>query len=65
MTIASLADLADPRTTPRLVLKVGSALLFGQGGLPQREWLASLVAGTWLAPTSADSVRHIWPGCVS
>ncbi len=44
MTIARLADLFDPLTAKTLVLKVGSALLFGRGGVPEREWLASLVA---------------------
>ncbi|TIX51386.1 glutamate 5-kinase [Alteraurantiacibacter aquimixticola] len=42
MTIARLADLADPLTTPRLVVKVGSALLVGKDGKPRREWLTSL-----------------------
>ena len=42
MTIARLADLADPAKTPRLVIKVGSALLVGRDGQPRREWLASL-----------------------
>ncbi len=44
MPIERLADLANPATTPRIVFKVGSALLFGAGGVPDREWLASLVA---------------------
>ncbi len=43
MSIANLADLADPLLTPRVVFKVGSALLFGAGGVPDRAWLASLV----------------------
>lgn len=44
MSIERLADLADASVCPRIVLKVGSALLMGSGGKPQREWLASLVA---------------------
>lgn len=42
MTIARLADLADPACCPRLVVKVGSALLVGEDGKPRREWLALL-----------------------
>ena len=41
--ILSLADLADPAKTPRLVVKVGSSLLVDNGGA-RREWLAGLVA---------------------
>ena len=40
--IRSLADLADPSPTPRLVVKVGSALLV-EDGAPRRAWLAALV----------------------
>ena len=43
MSIARLSDLADPQLTKRVVLKVGSALLVGADGQPNREWLASLV----------------------
>jgi glutamate 5-kinase len=42
-TINSLADLADPVRCPRLVVKVGSALLVDGEG-PRRAWLAGLVA---------------------
>lgn len=44
MTIHQLADLADSAACPRLVVKVGSALLVGRDGAPRREWLAALVA---------------------
>lgn len=40
--IASLADLAAPAICPRVVIKVGSALLVGPNGEPRRDWLASL-----------------------
>jgi glutamate 5-kinase len=43
MSIERLSDLANPLAAPRLVLKVGSALLMGPGGRPQRDWLSSLV----------------------
>jgi glutamate 5-kinase len=42
MSIESLAHLADAAASPRVVLMVGSALLFGGGGKPDREWLATL-----------------------
>jgi len=45
MSIERLADLTDAATAPCLVLKVGSALLFGGGdGKPDRHWLATLAA---------------------
>ena len=37
MSIERLADLADASACPRLVLKVGSALLMGSDGTPHRE----------------------------
>ncbi|WP_225204830.1 glutamate 5-kinase [Novosphingobium huizhouense] len=43
MTIHHLADLADSAACPRLVVKVGSALLVGKDGNPRRDWLAALV----------------------
>lgn len=43
MSIARLADLADPKLTSRLVLKVGSALLVGADGKANDGWVASLV----------------------
>ena len=42
MNIARLADLGDPVCTPRLVIKVGSALLVGRDGQPRRAWLEGL-----------------------
>jgi glutamate 5-kinase len=43
MSIDRLADLADAAACPRVVLKVGSALLMGGDGKPHREWLVGLV----------------------
>ena len=42
MQIARLSDLADVRTCPRLVVKVGSSLLVGSEGV-RRAWLEGLV----------------------
>jgi glutamate 5-kinase len=44
MRIAQLSHLADPAHCPRLVIKVGSALLVGKDGQPRRAWLTALVA---------------------
>ncbi len=43
MTISRLADLADPALCPRVVVKVGSSLLVGKGGV-RRHWIEGLVA---------------------
>ncbi|EJL29472.1 glutamate 5-kinase [Novosphingobium sp. AP12] len=43
MPISRLSDLADASLAPRLVIKVGSALLVGPDGV-RREWVAALVA---------------------
>jgi glutamate 5-kinase len=43
MSIDRLADLADAASAPRLVVKVGSSLLVGQGGTVRGDWLDSLV----------------------
>ena len=44
MNIARLADLTDAAACPRLVVKVGSALLVSREGTPRRDWLKTLVA---------------------
>ena len=43
MPIDRLADLTSPKLAPRLVVKVGSALLIGRDGAVRGEWLDSLV----------------------
>ena len=43
MSIDRLSDLASAAATPRLVLKVGSSLLVGQGGAVREAWIESLV----------------------
>ena len=44
MPVATLADFTDADACPRLVVKVGSALLVGEDGEPRRAWLKTLVA---------------------
>ena len=65
MTIARLADLLDPRTAPNLVLKVGSALLFAQGGVPERQWLSSLVAEIAEARERGQQVIVVSSGAIA
>jgi len=43
MPISRLSDLSDPALAPRLVIKVGSALLVGPEGV-RRAWITQLVA---------------------
>jgi glutamate 5-kinase len=43
MPISRLSDLSDPALAPRLVIKVGSALLVGAEGV-RRAWITQLVA---------------------
>jgi len=43
MPIERLADLTSPKLAPRLVVKVGSALLVGRDGAVRGGWLDSLV----------------------
>ena len=56
MPIESLADLANPATAPRLVLKVGSALLCGRDGTPNRDWLATLAGEIGEAQAAGQKV---------
>ncbi|MFC4254637.1 glutamate 5-kinase [Altererythrobacter xixiisoli] len=65
MPIERLADLANPATTPRIVFKVGSALLFGAGGVPDREWLASLVAEIAAAHARGQQVIIVSSGAIA
>ena len=64
MTIACLADLADAAKAPRLVLKVGSALLV-EGGEPRREWLAGLVAEIAGARARGQQVIIVSSGAIA
>ncbi|MEZ5696575.1 MAG: glutamate 5-kinase [Sphingomonadaceae bacterium] len=42
MSIATLADLANKAACPRVVVKIGSALLVGSDGSPRRAWLSEM-----------------------
>jgi glutamate 5-kinase len=65
MSIERLADLADAAACPRVVLKVGSALLVGAGGEPHREWLASLVGEIAAAQARGQQVIVVSSGAIA
>jgi len=65
MSIERLADLAAPEATPRVVLKVGSALLCGPDGQPRREWLATLAAEIAEASRRGQQVVVVSSGAIA
>ena len=65
MSIENLADLADPRAAPRVVLKVGSALLCGNDGRPNRAWLATLAGEIAEAQGRGQKVIVVSSGAVA
>ena len=67
--IRKLADLADPAVTPRLVVKVGSALLV-EGGQkdgvgPRRAWLSALVGEIAEARARGQQVIVVSSGAIA
>ena len=65
MKISQLAELTDVTTCPRLVVKVGSALLVGKDGEPRREWLAALVAEIAAARANGQEVIVVSSGAIA
>src|SRR5687768_519663 len=65
MSIERLTDLADAAACPRVVLKVGSALLMGSGGKPHREWLAGLVGEIAEARLRGQQVIVVSSGAIA
>ncbi|EGD57367.1 gamma-glutamyl kinase [Novosphingobium nitrogenifigens DSM 19370] len=65
MTNSTLAQLLDPAITPRLVVKVGSALLVGKDGEPRREWLTALVAELAAARARGQDVIVVSSGAIA
>lgn len=63
--IEHLSDLADPAKTPRLVVKVGSALLVGKDGQPRRAWLAALAAEIAEARARGQQVIVVSSGAIA
>ncbi|MEO6092371.1 MAG: glutamate 5-kinase [Novosphingobium sp.] len=64
MPISLLADLADPRACPCLVVKVGSSLLVGGRGV-RREWLAGLVAELAAARARGQQIIVVSSGAIA
>jgi glutamate 5-kinase len=64
MQIARLADLASAAACPRLVVKVGSSLLVGQGGV-RRTWLESLVREIAAARAAGQEVIVVSSGAIA
>ncbi|TCM18091.1 glutamate 5-kinase [Novosphingobium sp. PhB165] len=64
MSIARLPDLFDPKLCPRLVVKVGSALLVGGEGV-RRAWLTALVAEIAEARARGQQVIVVSSGAIA
>lgn len=64
MSLTSLADLADKTACPRLVIKVGSSLLVGKGGL-RRAWIEGLVAEIAAARARGQDVIVVSSGAIA
>ncbi|QDK31851.1 glutamate 5-kinase [Sphingomonas sp. IC081] len=64
MPIARLNDLSDPASCPRLVVKVGSALLVGRQGV-RRAWLTALVAEIAAARLRGQQVIVVSSGAIA
>lgn len=64
MPISRLSDLADPALAPRLVIKVGSALLVGPEGV-RRAWITQLVAEIAEARARGQDVIVVSSGAIA
>jgi glutamate 5-kinase len=64
MSIARLSDLADSKLCPRLVVKVGSALLV-EKGQPRRAWLEGLVDEIAAARARGQEVVVVSSGAIA
>lgn len=62
--LSHLQDLADPGLCPRLVIKVGSALLVGPSG-PKRAWLGALVEEIAAAHARGQQVIVVSSGAIA
>lgn len=65
MPIDRLADLTSPERAPRLVVKVGSALLVERGGAVRGEWLDSLVRELAAARERGQDVIVVSSGAIA
>ncbi|KQM86396.1 glutamate 5-kinase [Sphingomonas sp. Leaf23] len=58
-------DCFSPQACPRLIVKVGSALLVAPDGQPRREWLASLVADIAQRVAAGQQVVIVSSGAIA
>lgn len=65
MKISQLVQLTDPAVCPRLVVKVGSALLVGKDGEARRQWLSALVAEIAAARAAGQEVIVVSSGAIA
>lgn len=65
MTVTALSQLADAAACPRLVLKVGSALLVERGGVLRRAWLAGLASEIAAARKRGQQVVVVSSGAIA
>jgi len=65
MSIERLSQLTDAAAAPRVVLKVGSALLCGSGGEPHRAWLATLAGEIAEARARGQQVVVVSSGAIA
>ncbi|WP_421848641.1 glutamate 5-kinase [Novosphingobium sp.] len=65
MSVENLPQLTDPAAAPRLVIKVGSALLVGKDGAPRRAWLTLLVAEIAAARARGQDVIVVSSGAIA
>lgn len=64
MSISTLKDLADPELCPRLVIKVGSALLVDKDGVRER-WITALIEEIAAARARGQQVIIVSSGAVA
>lgn len=65
MTISRISDLVDATACGRLVIKAGSALLVGSGGVPRRQWLEGLVAEVAAAQQRGQEIVIVSSGAIA
>ena len=65
MPVATLADFTDADACPRIVVKVGSALLVGEDGAARRAWLDTLVGELAAAHARGQQVIVVSSGAIA
>jgi len=65
MSVTTLADFTDADACPRIVVKVGSALLVGADGAARRAWLETLVEELAAAHARGQQVIVVSSGAIA